>query len=81
MNLVQPLKEFIMKHYLCTAVLMAGFIGIPMMGGCDDKSTTTKTETKTSPNGATSVDKSQTTTDSEGNRSTSTEHRTTPPSP
>lgn len=67
-----------MKHYLCTALLMGGFMVAPMIGGCDDKTTTTKTETKTSSDGSTTVDKSKTTTDSEGNRSTSTEHRTTP---
>ena len=67
-----------MKNFLFLSLVGISLLGIPMLIGCDDKATTTKTEVKTHPDGSTTVDKSKSTTDSNGNTSTSTEHKTTP---
>lgn len=68
-----------MKSAMSIALLCASFASLPMLTGCDaDKSTTTKTDTVTHPNGATSTDQQKTTTDSNGNTTQTEVKKTTP---
>lgn len=67
-----------MKNFFFAALLGVSLLGIPMLAGCDDKATTSKTEQTTHSDGSTTTDKQKTTTDSNGTSTTTTEHKTTP---
>ncbi|HZK80774.1 MAG TPA: hypothetical protein VFC46_06890 [Humisphaera sp.] len=68
-----------MKNYLFAALIGTSLLGLPMLSGCDrDKATSEKKVETKSPDGSTTLDKSKTTTDSNGNTKTETEHKATP---
>lgn len=61
------------------AIVLTAALGGPCLTGCDsDKTTSTKTSETTHSDGSTTVDKSKTTIDSNGNRTQETEHKTNP---
>jgi hypothetical protein len=68
-----------MKNFLFAAMIGSSLLGLPMLSGCDaDKATTEKKVETHSSDGSSTVDKSKSTTDSNGNTKTETEHKATP---
>lgn len=67
-----------MRKILFAILLGSSLLSFPMVSGCEDKVSTTKTETTTHRDGSTTVDKTKTSVDSNGNSSKTTEHTSTP---
>jgi hypothetical protein len=72
------MEDITMRNFLFATLVSASLLGVPMLTGCDDKETSTKTQTTVHPDGSTTTDKQTTTTDQNGSSSTTTEHKNTP---
>ena len=67
-----------MRNYVFAALLGSSLLGAPMLVGCDRTVSEKKVETK-NPDGSSSVDKSKTTDDNNGDTKTETKHESKNP--